>query len=80
MSHIQSQSNGAIRRITINRPEKKNALTAEMYEALADELEKAEAAPEIRVMVLHTPGQQRTCWLRLIISTISNADAGWSRC
>src|ERR1035438_1156047 len=60
MSHIESQSDGAIRRITINRPEKKNALTAEMYEARVDELEKAEAAPAVRVVLLHGAGEAFT--------------------
>ncbi len=60
MNHIQSQSDGAVRRITINRPEKKNALTAEMYEALADELGKAEADPEVRVILLHGAGEAFT--------------------
>jgi enoyl-CoA hydratase/carnithine racemase len=60
MSHIESESNGAVRRITINRPEKKNALTAEMYMALSDALEKAESAPEVRVMLLHGAGEAFT--------------------
>jgi len=60
MSHIESHSDGAVRRITINRPEKKNALTAEMYEALAEELQHAEAAPEVRVMLLHGAGEAFT--------------------
>jgi enoyl-CoA hydratase/carnithine racemase len=60
VSQIESQSHGAIRRITINRPEKKNALTAEMYELLADELDKAEAASEVRVMLLHGAGEAFT--------------------
>lgn len=60
MSHIESENNGAVRRITINRPEKKNALTAEMYEDLSDALEKAESAPEVRVMLLHGAGEAFT--------------------
>lgn len=36
----------------IQRPEKKNALTAAMYEALASALTRAAQDPEIRVMVL----------------------------
>ena len=66
MSDIESQSDGAVRRITINRPEKKNALTAEMYEALSDALEKAESAPEVRVMLLHGAGEAFTAGNDLI--------------
>ena len=66
MSHIESESNGAVRRITINRPEKKNALTAEMYEALSEALEQAEAAREVRVMLLHGEGEAFTAGNDLI--------------
>ncbi len=60
MSHIQSESNGAVRRITINRPEKKNALTAKMYEDLSEALEQAESAHEVRVILLHGEGEAFT--------------------
>lgn len=60
MSHIQSESNGAVRRITINRPEKKNALTAKMYEDLSEALEQAESAKEVRVVLLHGEGEAFT--------------------
>lgn len=35
--------------VTMNRPDKKNALTAEMYKVLADAIEVADADPKIRV-------------------------------
>lgn len=60
MSHIESDSSGAVRRITINRPEKKNALTAQMYEELSDALEQAESAPEVRALLLHGAGEAFT--------------------
>ncbi len=60
MSHIESKSNGAVRRITINRPEKKNALTAKMYEDLAEALEQAESAHDVRVILLHGEGEAFT--------------------
>ena len=66
MSHIESENHGAVRRITINRPEKKNALTAEMYESLSDALEKAEAAREVRVTLLHGEGEAFTAGNDLI--------------
>jgi enoyl-CoA hydratase/carnithine racemase len=46
--------------IAINRPEKKNALTAEMYDALASAVESAEADPAVRVMLLHASGDSFT--------------------
>jgi enoyl-CoA hydratase/carnithine racemase len=47
-------------RVTINRPEKKNALTVAMYASLADALRRAEAEPEIRVLLLHGAGDAFT--------------------
>ena len=38
--------------VQINRPEKKNALTTAMYDALADALQRAESDPAIRVTLL----------------------------
>ena len=35
MSHVESERNGGVLYLAIDRPEKKNALTADMYEALA---------------------------------------------
>ena len=66
MSHIKIETGGAVRRITIDRPEKKNALTAKMYEALAEALEEAEATPDVRVMLLHGAGEAFTAGNDLI--------------
>jgi len=41
-----------IQKLTINRAEKKNALTQDMYAALSDNLNAAETNPEIRVTVI----------------------------
>lgn len=43
-------------RIEIARPEKKNALTAEMYQAMADALASAEADPAVRVILISGAG------------------------
>jgi len=53
MSQILITRDGAILRLQLNRPEKKNALTAEMYAALADALSGADADPAVRVIVIH---------------------------
>ena len=60
MSHIESERNGAVLSIVINRPEKKNALTGDMYTALADLLADAEADAGVRVIVLYGNGDAFT--------------------
>jgi enoyl-CoA hydratase/carnithine racemase len=53
MSTILTSREGAILRVALNRPDKKNALTAEMYAAFADALTAADADPAVRVVVIH---------------------------
>ena len=60
MSHVESERNGGVLYLAINRPEKKNALTADMYEALASALEQAEADDAVRVILLHGKGDAFT--------------------
>ena len=60
MEHVLCDRDGAVQCIAINRPEKKNALTAEMYGALADAVERGEADPAVRVMLLHATGEAFT--------------------
>src|SRR5208337_3453553 len=60
MSHVQSERDGAVLHLAINRPEKKNALTAEMYDALADAVEQGESDAAVRVMLLHAIGDAFT--------------------
>ena len=43
---------GAIRTIRMNRPEKKNALTSEMYDAMAEAIETASGASPIRCVLI----------------------------
>ena len=51
MSDILSERSGAIVRVTLNRPAKKNAMTSEMYVALAGVFDNA--AKDERVRVVH---------------------------
>jgi enoyl-CoA hydratase/carnithine racemase len=53
MTNILIQRHDAVLRIGINRPEKKNALTAAMYRAMADALNDADADAAVRVILLH---------------------------
>lgn len=58
--HIQVSVADRVMRITLARPEKKNALTNPMYEALAAALERAESDPEVRVVLLEGSGDSFT--------------------
>jgi enoyl-CoA hydratase/carnithine racemase len=60
MGHIRTEVKDDVLRITIDRPEKKNALTGTMYTALADAVEQGEANPDVRVLLLHGNGDSFT--------------------
>jgi enoyl-CoA hydratase/carnithine racemase len=57
---IAVDRDGAILRITMARPAKKNALTHAMYGAMADALRQAESDPAVRVIVLAGSGDAFT--------------------
>jgi enoyl-CoA hydratase/carnithine racemase len=50
--HVTVQDAGAVRTVRMNRPDKKNALTASMYDAMAAALESAGSHPGIRCLVI----------------------------
>lgn len=52
-STIETNCQRGVFRIGIHRPEKKNALTLDMYTAMASALTLAEADPAVRVILLH---------------------------
>ena len=54
--HIQTDFQDGIAHIRIHRPDKKNALTLDMYTAMADALEKADADEGIRALFLTGTG------------------------
>ena len=60
MGHVQTDLKDDVLRITLDRPEKKNALTSAMYSALADAVEHAESSADVRVMLLHGNGDSFT--------------------
>lgn len=60
MSQIEVAREGAVMRIAINRPEKKNALTADMYDALSAAVEEGEADSGVRALLLHGKGDAFT--------------------
>jgi enoyl-CoA hydratase/carnithine racemase len=52
---------GAIARVTLDRPEKLNALDPEMLIALEDAVRQAENSPLVRVIVLAAAGEKAFC-------------------
>lgn len=58
--HITIEKAGGILTLTMNRPDKKNALTNAMYGALADAMEAAETDSAVRVIVLRGEGDMFT--------------------
>jgi enoyl-CoA hydratase/carnithine racemase len=51
-AHVVSRTSGRIARIELSRPEKKNAITAEIYVELAEALAAADADREVRAILL----------------------------
>ena len=56
MSDIVTERSNGILRVELNRPEKKNALTAAMYTRLADIFNEAAEDEETRVVLWHSAG------------------------
>jgi|SRR5688572_15412188 enoyl-CoA hydratase len=55
---VLTADRGAVRLITVNRPDKLNALNAQTLDALLAAFEAAEAAPEVRCVVLTGAGSK----------------------
>ena len=53
---IRFEVDGAIATVAFNRPEKKNAITAAMYQSAADALQAADANAAVRVIVITGDG------------------------
>ncbi len=58
--HIKVAQDGAVMRVAFNRPEKKNAITADMYAALADALGAAECDGGVRAVLFEAEGDMFT--------------------
>lgn len=54
--HISISRDGAVLRLAFNRPEKKNAITAAMYGALADALAAADGDEGVRAVLFESRG------------------------
>jgi enoyl-CoA hydratase/carnithine racemase len=53
---IRTEMSDGVFRIEMSRPEKKNALTAEMYQSMADAMATADANPAVRVILISGAG------------------------
>jgi enoyl-CoA hydratase/carnithine racemase len=57
---ILTNLEGSVLRLQINRPEKKNALTLDMYAQMTSALEAADRDPKVRVVLIHGGGDSFT--------------------
>lgn len=57
MSEVQIEDRGHVRWLTLNRPERMNAITSEMLSQLNTELKQADDNPEVRVLVITGAGR-----------------------
>lgn len=55
--HVRAERNGQVLAITLNRPERRNAITVAMYAALAEAIEGAAADPSVRAITFRGEGQ-----------------------
>ena len=55
-AHAIYETDGPLATLTFNRPEARNAMTWEMYEALVDACHRVDEEPDIRVLVLRGAG------------------------
>jgi enoyl-CoA hydratase/carnithine racemase len=54
--HVKTARTGAVLELTFARPEKKNAITGAMYEALGDGIDEAGRDPEIKAILISAEG------------------------
>src|SRR5262245_36512811 len=58
--HVRTETADGVLIVTLDRPQKKNALTRSMYQALADALARADADPGLRCVLLQAEGDTFT--------------------
>ena len=58
--HVKIEIADGVMTLTLQRPEKKNALTGAMYDALSDALKQAEADASVRVVMFQGEGDSFT--------------------
>jgi enoyl-CoA hydratase/carnithine racemase len=65
MSHIEVSTEGHILKIRVNRPEKHNALSPEMYSDLGKALAQLDGDDNLRVGLIHAEGKHFTSGIEL---------------
>jgi enoyl-CoA hydratase/carnithine racemase len=58
--HVKSEIADGVMTLTLQRPEKKNALSGAMYDALSDAVQRAEVDASIRVVLFQGEGDSFT--------------------
>jgi enoyl-CoA hydratase/carnithine racemase len=58
--HIRIQKSGGVLTLTLNRPEKKNALTREMYRTLGEAIDGAASDRDVRCVLIQAEGDAFT--------------------
>ncbi len=58
--HVRTERSGGVLTLTLNRPEKKNALTRAMYQALGDGIDGAADGRSVRCILLQSEGDAFT--------------------
>src|ERR1700757_833302 len=58
--HVKNEISDGVMTLTLQRPEKKNALTGAMYDALTDALKQVEADASVRVVLFQGEGDSFT--------------------
>jgi enoyl-CoA hydratase/carnithine racemase len=58
--HVRSETSGGVLTLTLNRPEKKNALTRAMYEALGSAIDATADNPDVRCILIQGEGDAFT--------------------
>jgi len=74
VSHVEVLPQGRVLRVVLNRPEKRNALSAAMCRALVNALESAGRDPEVRVLLLE--GRGRSFCAGMDVAEIAPATTG----
>lgn len=75
---IEYGASGGVARITLNRPDKRNAITTEMMTALRDALQRAEEDSAVRVLLIRGAGKDFCAGLDLSEVLQSAQDASSS--
>jgi len=58
--HVLIEKSNGVLTLTLNRPDKKNALTGDMYAALGDAIDNAPNDPEVRCILIQANGDMFT--------------------